>query len=101
MKYKLFLVIMWCSGFLILFPSTAYANSSWHWVTTSPLTVLPCAVIFTLLIETIAVVKFGKVDNRNKAFVIVSLANLLSFLVPYFRTNHLHRQVVIIQTGLF
>ncbi len=66
MKCKLFLVVMLCSGFLILFPSTAYANSSWHWVTTSPLTVLPCAVIFTLLIETIAVVKFGKVDNRNK-----------------------------------
>lgn len=67
----------------MLLSSVVYANSSWHWITTSPLTVLPFAVIFTLLIETVSVVKLGKVSNTKKTLVVVCLANLLSFLAPY------------------
>lgn len=47
------------------------------------MTVLPFAIIFTLLIETVSVVKFGKVANSKKAFLTVGLANLLSFIAPY------------------
>ncbi len=71
-----------CSVFA-LFPAASYANSSWHWVTTSPMTVFPFAVILTLLIETFAMVKYGKVSNTKKSILVVGLANLLSFLAPY------------------
>lgn len=67
----------------ILLPAAAYANSSWHWVTTSPMTVFPFAVILTLLIETFAVAKYGKVSNTKKSILVIGLANLLSFLTPY------------------
>lgn len=64
-------------------PAVVYANSSWHWVTVSPMTIFPLAVVFTLLIEVIAVKKFAKVDNTKRAFLVIGLANLLSFLAPY------------------
>ena len=83
MKYKIILIAICINIFLILFPSSVYANSSWHWVTVSPMVVLPFAIIFTLLIETASVVKFGKVANSKKAFLVVALANLLSFIAPY------------------
>ncbi|WP_353093187.1 hypothetical protein [Tissierella praeacuta] len=83
MGSKNFRVIILFSIFVILFPSVIYANSSWHWLTTSPLTVLPFAIIFTLIIEIIMVIKLGKVRNYKKVIMIVSLANLISFLVPY------------------
>ena len=83
MKYKIILIAICINIFLILFPSSVYANSSWHWVTVSPMVILPFAVIFTLFIETASVVKFGKVPNSKKVFLIVSLANLLSFIAPY------------------
>lgn len=60
-----------------------YANSSWHWLTASPLKVFPFAVVLTLLIETISVVKLGKVTDSKKALLTVSCANLFSFLAPY------------------
>jgi len=68
---------------MLLFPLIVYANSSWHWVTMSPMKVLPFAIIITLLIETVAIMKFGKVSNGKKTVIIVCLANLMSFLAPY------------------
>ena len=67
----------------ILLPSTVYANSSWHWLTISPRWLLPFAISLTLLIETLAVIKPGKVTKPKKALLIISLANLLSFVAPY------------------
>lgn len=84
MKNRVFIFIILSGVFSMFFQCVIYANSSWHWVTSSPLKVLPFAVIFTLFIETIAIVKFGKVTNSKKAFRIVSFANLFSFLAPYF-----------------
>jgi len=84
MKYRISTVVILSGIFLIFFQSVSYANSSWHWITSSPLKVLPFAIVFTLFLETIAVVKFGKVVNSKKAFIIISFANLLSFLAPYF-----------------
>jgi hypothetical protein len=68
---------------VILLPASAYANSSWHWVTVSPMTVFPLAVLFTLSVEVLAVKKFAKVDNTKRAILVIGLANLLSFLAPY------------------
>ena len=75
-----FLIIL----YMYMFPAVSNANSSWHWVTASPLKVLPFAIIFTLLIETAAIVFIGKANNIKKSFFAVSLANIFSFLVPCF-----------------
>ncbi len=84
MKHRILTGTIMSIVFLFFFPAILYANSSWHWVTASPFVVLPFAVIFTLLIETLAIARFGKIANLKKAFTIVSFANLLSFLAPYF-----------------
>lgn len=69
--------------FILMFTTVSNANSSWHWVTVSPLKVLPFAVLFTLLIETAAIVLVGKVADIKKSFIVVALANIFSFLAPY------------------
>lgn len=70
---------------VLLYPSTALANSSWHWLTeTTPLTILPFAVVGTLIIEISAVIIFGRVKNRARAAIAVTLANLVSYLAAYF-----------------
>lgn len=61
----------------------AYANSSWHWVTKTPLTVLPWAVGITLLTEITVICKINKITKPIKAATIIILANLASFLAPY------------------
>lgn len=68
---------------ILVWPLTAYANSSWSWVADrTPLSLFPFAIVFTLLIEILAVIQFGKVEKRVKAAIVVILANLMSFLVP-------------------
>ena len=49
---------------------SAFANSSWHWLTSSPLVVLPFAIVLTLVIETFAVVKYGRVSNWKKVLTL-------------------------------
>lgn len=84
MKCKFSTTAILSGIFFVSCQSISYANSSWHWITSSPLKVLPFAIFFTLLIETTAVIKFGKVPYPKKTFMVVSLANLLSFIAPYF-----------------
>lgn len=60
-----------------------YANSSWHWVTTSPLTILPVAIIVTLLIEILGIKIFNTEFEIKKIVLVVTIANLVSFLAPY------------------
>lgn len=68
---------------ILTFPLTAYANSSWTWLTqTTPLTVLPFAIILTLAVEIFAVIRFGHVQKHLMAAGIVVLANLASFILP-------------------
>ena len=71
-------------SFVFLFPVTAFANSSWQWISsTRPLDLLPVVIIVTLLIEIIAVNYIAKVKTLKRVIPVVSLANLSSFLVPY------------------
>lgn len=82
-KYSVLSIVFLTSILILGLPVTAYANSSWHWLTTSPITVLPFAIVLTLLIETISIVRFGKANNFKKVFCIVTFVNLLSFIAPY------------------
>ena len=69
--------------FFMCIPVTVYANSSWHWVTMSPMNILPYVIIFTLIVEITSVFVLGKVKNFRRVFYVISLANLFSFLAPY------------------
>ena len=82
-KYHGLSILFLTSVLILSLPVVTYANSSWHWLTASPITVLPFAVVLTLLIETIYIVRFGKVNNSKKVFCIVTFVNLLSFIAPY------------------
>ncbi|AEV69764.1 hypothetical protein [Acetivibrio clariflavus] len=69
--------------FILSMPVTVYANSSWHWITMSPMKILPYVIIFTLIVEIAAVFTIGKVKNFKRVFYVISLANLFSYLAPY------------------
>ena len=84
-KNKLILTVIFSSICLSCFPIISYANSSWHWVSDKrPYDVLPFVIIITLLIETFAVTHFAKVKNLFKAFFVILISNILSFIFPYF-----------------
>jgi hypothetical protein len=58
MKNKKYYVLLFIAIFIILFPTAAYANSSWHWLTTTtPFDILPYVVVLTLAIEYVAIKK--------------------------------------------
>lgn len=70
--------------FIMMFSITASANSSWIWVSeTRPLDLLPIVIVVTLAIEIYAVNRFAGVKNLKKVIPVVTLANLVSFIVPY------------------
>jgi len=89
MKHKALPVLFFSAVLFSLFLIPAYANSSWHWLTTSPLPVLPYAAAGTILIEFLGIARFGGIKKPYKslrvtfAFFAVCAANLLSFIVPY------------------
>lgn len=68
----------------LLFPTACFANSSWHWVTFAPYTLLPLAIALTLGIETWGIFRFAGVTARRRAIIIVGMANSFSFIAPYF-----------------
>ncbi|MCQ1530719.1 hypothetical protein [Lutispora saccharofermentans] len=83
-KYNLVKRTLLCCILLFyIYPAEVLANSSWHWVTVSPMRVLPLAIILTLAIETWGVSVYGKVKGKVKAFIIVTFANIVSFIAPY------------------
>lgn len=75
----LFIIAMW--GTL---STTAYANSSWIWLTRrQPYELLPLAVLVTFVIET-GVILFSLREKKLwKTLMLVTVANLMSFLLPY------------------
>lgn len=83
-KYKHFAAFMVTLLLFPLFAATAYANSSWVWISeTRPVDVLPYVVIATLGIETAVICLYAKTGKTLKVFAVVCIGNLLSFLVPY------------------
>ncbi len=83
-RYKLAKRTLLC--YILLFyicPLKVLANSSWHWVTISPMKVLPLAIVLTLSIETWGVIAYGQVKEKVRVFVIVTFANIVSFVTPY------------------
>lgn len=73
-------------AFLLLFSFsfTAFANSSWVWISeTRPYDVLPFVAAATLAIETAALNLVLKIGNWHKVFSGVLVGNLISFAVPY------------------
>lgn len=69
---------------IFAFSLTAFANSSWVWISeTRPYDVLPFVAAATLLIETAALNLFLEIGNWHKVFSGVLIGNLISFAVPY------------------
>lgn len=63
---------------------TAFANSSWVWLTPfRPIYILPFVIIVTLSTEILLIYYFSKSTKFNKIITFVILGNLLSFLAPY------------------
>lgn len=86
MTYSLALILSF--GFSL----TAFANSSWVWITKSrPYDVLPFVIVFTLVAETYAIAYFCKIESKSKVFVPVFIGNILSYAMPYiFYSNSLY-----------
>jgi hypothetical protein len=83
-KYKHITTLVLSIFFISILSATACANSSWHWISdTRPYDVLPFVVVGTLLIETAAVNYIPKIHKLFKVFCVISLGNLLSYMVPW------------------
>ncbi|HEX3017861.1 MAG TPA: hypothetical protein VHP31_08425 [Caproicibacter sp.] len=83
-KYRLFSCLIIAVLFVIAFPVTTFADSSWVWISkTRPNDVLPWAAAITLIVEVAAINYIPKVHKLPKVFCIVTLANALSFAAPY------------------
>ena len=72
----------------LIFPQTAWADSSWIWISeTRPWDILPFVIIGTLFVETVGVAMVIKTRKIFKIFCIICLGNMLSFglayLLPY------------------
>lgn len=83
-KYKTFSKVTVALILLSGFSFSAFANSSWVWISeTRPYDVLPFVAVATLIIETLAINLFLKIGNWHKVFFGVLIGNLISFAVPY------------------
>lgn len=67
-----------------LVPFTVYANSSWVWLTKAkPLTILPIVAVLTIVIEALIIIKQAHIMKKTKAVLVVTGANILSFIIPF------------------
>lgn len=83
-RYKLITNTVTTSMLIFIFSLTAFANSSWAWISeTRPYDVLPFVALATLIIETAALNGFLKIGNWHRVFTGVLIGNLISFAVPY------------------
>jgi len=79
--YKRIVIVTLILAFVTTF---AFANSSWHWISeTRPFDILPWVVIATLVVE-IGVLCWCVKESYFRVCVVVILANLLSFVAPFF-----------------
>ena len=83
-RYKLITNTVTTSMLIFIFSLTAFANSSWVWISeTRPYDVLPFVALATLIIETASLNLVLKIGNWHKVFSGVLIGNLISFAVPY------------------
>lgn len=68
----------------LIFPQTAWADSSWIWISeTRPWDILPFVIIGTLFVETVGVAVAMKTRKIFKLFCVICLGNMLSFGLAY------------------
>lgn len=83
-RYKTISSTVITTMLIFIFSLTAFANSSWVWISeTRPYDVLPFVAAATLLIETAALNLILKIGNWHKVFTGILIGNLISFAVPY------------------
>ena len=84
MKKKTLIRLIAVIAIAMLFPITAYANSSWHWLTkTVPFDILPYVVVLTLAIEYFLLKTVNVIIKPFRLLLVVCAANLASFLLPF------------------
>ena len=77
--FSAILTLFWFSSI------TAFANSSWVWISeTRPDDLLPFVITGTLLIEILAVRFVAGIKKIQKVIPVTVIANLVSFAAPYF-----------------
>ncbi|MCQ4638118.1 hypothetical protein NE619_15380 [Anaerovorax odorimutans] len=70
---------------LVFIPQIAYADSSWYWISKQrPFDLLPWVALATIAIEALAINFIPKTKQFFKTLGIVIIANLISFVIPYF-----------------
>lgn len=73
------LTLLWVSSI------TAFANSSWVWISeTRPDDLLPFVIAGTLIIEILALRCVAGIKKLKKIIPVTVIANLVSFAMPYF-----------------
>ncbi|MEE3333085.1 MAG: hypothetical protein VZR54_02280 [Ruminococcus sp.] len=80
------IVISVLSGFMFAIATsiTAYANSSWYWISkTRPIDILPFTIAGTLIIEILAIKLIPRIKKNIKVIIAVSSANIVSFILPF------------------
>ena len=83
-KKKVFCVLA-ALNFLWFSSITAFANSSWVWISeTRPDDLLPFVIAGTLIIEILAVRCVAGIKKLRKIIPVTVIANLVSFAAPYF-----------------
>ena len=83
-KNRLLFLLAAVHSLLFIFSINAYANSSWHWISsTRPYDLLPVVIVLTLAIEVYLINCKAKVNCLKLVIPTVALANTVSFLVPY------------------
>ena len=83
-KYRVLFATLLSYMYIPMFCVTAFANSSWRWISeTRPYDVLPFVVVGTLLIEILGVCLLNKTKAFYKVCFFVSVGNILSFAAPY------------------
>ena len=77
--FSAILTLLWFSSL------TAFANSSWVWISeTRPDDLLPFIIAVTLIIEILAVRFVAGIKKFRKIIPVTVIANLVSFAMPYF-----------------
>ena len=83
-QFNIIRVVMIAGFMFFVIPQTAFADSSWIWLTDyRPFDILPPVALATVVIEVFSVWLIPHTGKLIKTAVVVILANAASFLLPY------------------